>query len=144
MVAAMSGEDIAAEIAAALREVGEAVGSGPLVALLKKPGATVPNPDAPPQNPFPDPNAPPDPDPEPNPEAPDPVPVVIMLDSFTKKHHDKWEIRCTDLLVIMEATVAVPTQGDKLDIDGLDYDIMAVDPLAPGGVALMYECQCRR
>ena len=140
----MSGISIAAEVAAAVREVGQSTGTGPLLALLKKPGATLPDPVSPPQNPFTDPNADPDPDPPAPPTAPAPVPVGIMLDTFSKRHHDKWEVRATDLLVMMEATGPVPTQGDTLGVSGLDYAILAVDTLAPGGVALMYECQCRR
>ena len=131
----MIGLETAAEASAAIREAG-------FVAQLKKPGATQPDPEEPPQNPFADPNAPPAPDDPP--EAPDPVPVWIVLEAFTKKHHDKWEIRATDILVMMEASGPVPTQGDDLEVLGLDYAIKAVDPLAPSGINIMFECQCRR
>lgn len=140
----MSGSRIQSKVSRGIAKAGRRTGTGELFGLLKKPGATLPDPETPPQNPFPDPNAPPPVDPPPAPVAPDPVPVGIMLDTFTKRHHDKWEVRSTDLLVIMEATGPVPTQGDTLEVSGLDYAVLAVDPLAPGGVALMYECQCRR
>ena len=136
----MNGEDwaaVAAEVQGAIREVG-------FQALLKKPGATLPDPEEPPQNPFPDPNAPPDPDPADPPEAPDPVPVWAMFDKFTAKHHEKWEIRATDVLVIVEAVAAHPTQGDILSISGEDYAILAVAAEGPGFPAVMYECQLRR
>ena len=88
--------------------------------------------------------APPDPDPADPPEAPDPVPVWAMFDKFTAKHHEKWEIRATDVLVIVEAVAAHPTQGDILSISGEDYAILAVAAEGPGFPAVMYECQLRR
>lgn len=128
---------VAAEVRDAFAEVG-------FQALLKKPGGTVPDPDTPPQNPFPDPNAPPDPDPADPPEAPDPLSVWAMFDKFTAKHHEKWDVRATDVLVIVEAVAAQPTQGDTLSIDGKDYAIVTASAEGPGFPAVMYECQCRR
>lgn len=128
---------VAAEVRDAFAEVG-------FQALLKKPGGTVPNPDTPPQNPFTDPNAPPPTEPEPAPEAPDPVTVWCMFDKFTAKHRERWEIRATDVLVIVEAVAAQPTQGDTLSINGADYAILEVSAEGPGFPAVMYECQIRR
>ena len=132
----MIGLETAAEVVAAIREVG-------FVAYLKKPGDVAPDADEPPQNPFPNPNAPPDPDPEP-PTTPDPLPVWIVLEAYDQRHIDGELIRAQDKRVMMEASGPVPTQGDVLEISGQDHAILSVKPLAPSGINLMFECQCRR
>ena len=133
----MIGLETAAEASAAIREVG-------FVAQLKKPGATQPDPEEPPQNPFADPNATPDPAPAPEPSAPDPVPVWIVLEAYDQRHIDGELIRAQDKRVMMEASGPEPTQGDTLEISGQDHAILSVKPLAPSGINLIFECQCRR
>jgi hypothetical protein len=128
----MTGLAIAAEVAAALAEAGAATGNGPLIGSLKKRAG---NPAAPPQNPFAV-ATPPTP--------PAPVPVTIIEGSYDLRHIDGVMILATDRKVMMDATGPVPAPGDTLEIGGLDHAIISVRPEAPGGVALMYEVQCRR
>ena len=125
----MIGLETAAEVVAAIREVG-------FVAQLKKPASSET-----PQNPFPNPD---DPAPDDPPEAPDPVPVWIVLEAYDQRHIDGELIRAQDKRVMMEASGPEPTQGDTLEISGQDHAILSVKPLAPSGINLMFECQCRR
>jgi len=121
----MSGAQIAAEVAAALREAGAATGNGPLVAVLQ-PAMTGGNPwDAPGT-------------------TPDPVNVVVIVDRYASREIDGARILSGDKRVLMEAGVAVPKPGDGLTVSGVAHRIESVDPLSPAGVAVMYECQARR
>lgn len=128
----MTGALIAAEVAAALAEAGAATGNGPMIGSLKKRAG---NPSDPPQNPFAVATPP---------STPEPAPVTIIVDSYALRHIDGVMIHASDRKVTMAATGPVPAPGDTLEIGGLDYAIMSVRTESPGGVALMYECQCRR
>lgn len=124
----MSGADIAAEVAAALREAGAEVGTGsPLIATLTKTPRR--------QNPG-------DPDPGP------PVnhSVAVLISEYDRRHVDGTQIQAQDRRVLMEAVGigVVPLPGDKLTVGGTVYNVITAMPLDPGGVAIMYEVQCRK
>ncbi|MCA2013515.1 hypothetical protein LCM17_18640 [Cereibacter sphaeroides] len=122
----MTGADIAAEIAAALREAGAEVGDGaPLIATLTK---------------TPRPENPGDPDPGP----PVGYAVAVMVSDYDLQHVDGTQIQAHDRQVLMEAAEVAPLPGDKLTVNGTAYNVIRAMPLEPGGVALMYEVQCRK
>jgi hypothetical protein len=120
----MSGAQIAAEVAAALREAGVATGNGPLVAALAPVaiGGT-------PASPGP---------------TPDPVDVVVVVEEFRATEIDGARIRSGDKKVMMEAQGPVPKTGDGLTISGVAHRVEMVWPLSPAGVDLMYTVQARR
>jgi hypothetical protein len=121
----MSGVSIAAEVAAAIREVGNATGNGPLIATLIRPAAQPTNPwDAPAS-------------------APSLIPVAVMVESYSQGLIDGTLIRAEDRRVMMEATGIVPTTADRISISGKEYAILSVAPEAPSGVALFYNLHCR-
>ena len=122
----MTGADIAAEIAAALREAGSEVGNGaPLIAVLTK---------------TPRKSNPGDPDPG---TAVD-YPMAVVVSDYDLRHVDGTQIQAQDRRVLMEAAGAAPLPGDKLTVNGVAYKVIQAIPLEPGGVALMYEVQCRK
>ena len=49
-----------------------------------------------------------------------------------------------DKLAIIDAVSVVPVPGDTLTIAGEVWKIMAVDSVAPAGVAYLFKCQVRR
>jgi hypothetical protein len=122
----MSGADIAAEVAAALREVGQETGAGDFIATLIRPAAQ-------PVNPWGDPEG-----------DPTSHPVAVMVENYAQNLIDGTLIRAEDRRVMMEAAGITPTTADRLLIGGQEYAILAVHPEAPGGVALYFVCQCRR
>ena len=121
----MSGAEIAGEIAAALAEAGAEVGNGPLVATLTKtPRKT-------------------------NPGDPDPGPPVdylltVVVTEYDLRHVDGTQIQAQDRLVLMDAAGVAPLPGDTLTVGATVYNVFRAMPLDPGGVALMYEVQCRK
>lgn len=49
-----------------------------------------------------------------------------------------------DKLAIIDAVSVVPVPGDTLTIAGEVWKIMAVDSVAPAGVAYLFKCQVRK
>ena len=120
----MSGQQIANEVLAALQEAGTETGDGPLVAQLTavEVGGT----------PWTGTSFP-----------PEPVDVTIVIDQFWRDEIDGTQVRAGDKKVLMDATGPVPKTGDTLTISGHAHRIEGVMPLAPAGVAVMYEVQAR-
>lgn len=122
----MSGADIAAEVAAALREVGQETGAGELIATLIRPAPQ-------PQNPW-----------DPPAGEPSEHPLAVMVESYEQNDIDGTLIRAEDRRVMMEAAGITPTTADRLKIGTDEYAILSAQPEAPGGVALFFVLQCRR
>jgi hypothetical protein len=122
----MSGASIAAEVAAAIREVGRDTGAGALVATLIRPAVQ-------PVNPWDTPAG-----------APSMIPVAVMVERFAQALVDGTLIRAEDRKVMMEATGTTPTTADRLKIGTDEYAILSVMPEAPGGVALYFSLHCRK
>ncbi len=122
----MSGEDIAAEVSAALAEVGQEVGSGvAYVATLVKPQFK--------RKPW-----------DADPGGPSETTLNIMVSEYDKKHIDGTRIRVGDKLLVVESIGVVPEPGDYIVIDETEqYSVIDVDTLAPGGVDILYEVQGR-
>lgn len=59
---------------------------------------------------------------------------------------DGTRIRATDKKVLLsKGSLAIePATSDKLLIGGVEHSIVNVEPLAPGGSAVMFTLQCRR
>lgn len=49
-----------------------------------------------------------------------------------------------DKQAIIDAAVIAPAPGDTLTIAGIVWQVIAVDTVAPAGVAMMHKCQVRK
>jgi hypothetical protein len=121
----MSGQAIAAEVAAALAEASGAAGNGAQASLIRS--AT------PPVNPWDAPSA-----------TTTTHAVWAIAELYRQETVDGTLIRAEDRRVMLEPVTPAPTTADRLSIGGIEYAIVAVQPEAPAGVALYYICQCRR
>jgi len=122
----MSGAQIAQEVAAALREVARDVGEGIYLAKLIQVASA-------PSTPW-----------DSAGETTVETELDAMVSDYAQSLIDGTLIRQGDKRVMVEATGPEPTQADKLEIDGVIYQIVNVKPLKPSGVALYYTLQCRR
>ena len=74
-------------------------------------------------------------------------PVVFVLLDYAARDRDGTLIRQNDQQALIRAggLPVEPTDADQLvDASGLSFEIVAMRPLAPGGVALLYQAQVRR
>lgn len=124
----MSGAEIAAEVAAALAEVGQEVGAGALTATLLRPPVDAA------EDPWDTPSA----------TAPTEFSLTVMVDSYTAREIDGELIRTTDKKLMVEAGVVVPTVADRITVLGVTHEIVSVMPAAFGGVDLYYVIQARQ
>lgn len=123
-----NGSDIAAEIAAALADVGRDTGEGPLIATVTRaPG-----------------NEPTTPWASPNNMMPNEYDITVIRDTWNRNQIDGTLIRATDLKLMAQAGVVVPTVADKLTLADEVYEIISVMPEAVGGVDLFYIIQARK
>jgi len=123
-----NGSNIAAEITSALIEVGTDTGEGALVATVTRQpedAATTPwgTPSTTQLSTF---------------------STTVIRDAWTRSEIDGTLIRATDLKLMMQAGVVVPTVADTLTLAGETYNIMSVMPEAVGGVDLYYIIQARK
>ena len=122
----MSGKVIATEIAAALDEASTAVGKSGFLVVFIRPGEKTGPEWAPVFGP------------------PTEHPVRAIQGTYTAREIDGTLIQANDLKLTVEAGGFVPDVADKARINGKDWFIVRVDPVAPGGVALMYKVQVRK
>ena len=123
----MTAAAIRAEVATALAEASSAVGDGPLTVTLLRgsEGRQTPwDTDA-----F---------------AATAKTPLRAVVGRHDRRLVDGTLIRADNLRVMVEAGSVEPTTAHRLRIGGADHAIVAVRPLALGGVALMWELQVRR
>ncbi len=134
----MSGTAIAAEVAAALAEAGEAVGSGPYLCTIRRASS---EPDEP-QTPWDEPADP----------ANDPVDFEVVAVESVQDVRDMsgtligvqkrtLTVSATGVAPLKSDTIAVGVAKADVDADTLFEEILAVKPLAPGGTALLYELE---
>jgi hypothetical protein len=121
----MSGEAIAAEVKAALAEVGEAVGSGPLLGTIKRKGANSGTSYAPI---FADDIA---------------YSFNVTLGKFSAREREKTAVLETDTKITSSIGVVVPAVSDTIEILGVEYQIYGVDPLNIGGTDILYKIWAR-
>lgn len=53
-------------------------------------------------------------------------------------------VRTDDKKVLVEVGSYKPDMGDKVTIQGVDFEVIGIQTLAPGGIDLMYTLQVRR
>jgi len=123
-----NGSDIAAEIAGALADVGNDTGTGPLIATVTRPPVDSP------VNPWD----------EPGEDEPTTYDLTVIRDSWRFGEVDGTKILMSDLKLMAQAGVTVPTTDDTLTLQGVTYRIMDVQPEAVGGVDLFYIIQARK
>lgn len=127
----MSGMEIAGEISAALAEAGHAVGDGPMAITLRKAGAGAATPwDADPGN------------------APT-LHDLVAIEEYREIRDAKGSlVGQTVRTLTVEATGAAPEKADRVAVGvakaavgpGTEWvEVIAVRPLSPSGVALLYE-----
>lgn len=138
----MSGAEIAAEVAAALAEAGEAVGSGPYVCTIRRAAAGP----AEPQNPFPD----DDDEPADPPGEPTYHPVTAIESVQDIRDMSGTLVGVQKRTLTIDATGIAPLKSDRIAVGvapgGVTEqtafeEILAVRPLAPGGTALLFELE---
>ena len=129
----MSGSQIAAEVAAALREVARDVGDGAfIVTLLRGPDE--------PETPWDAGNY----------GEPQDYELPALVQNYGGKGFDGQAIidgtliQADDKRVLLPATGPQPTTSDRLLIGGVSYAIVSIRETAPSGVAIYYECQARK
>lgn len=134
----MTGPSIAAEVAAAFAEAGEAVGSGPYISTIRRASS---EPDEP-QNPWDDPA---DPVNEPADyavtgiqEVKDIRDMTGMLVGIQKR---TLTIEATGVAPLKSDTIAVGVAPGDVTAQTVFEEILSVKPLAPGGVALLFELE---
>lgn len=72
--------------------------------------------------------------------------IVALLGSFSERMIDGITVKYGDRRVYVGADALgdfVPTVEDKLVLGAIEYAIINVLPIAPGGVPVMYEIQAR-
>lgn len=122
----MSGEQIAREVADALREVAQEVGSGEFVVTLSVVSGE-------PETPWDTDNS-----------TTDTIDVPALIQEYPLKMVDGTLIRMSDKRVMIAAeNGTVPTTNMTATILGQVHQIISVKTLAPSGVDIFYECQCR-
>jgi hypothetical protein len=72
------------------------------------------------------------------------TPLRAVIGSYDRRLVDGSLVRADDLRVMVEAGPVEPSTADTLKIGGVAHSIVSVRPTSPGGVALMWELQCRR
>lgn len=122
----MSGASIAAEVAAALAEVGAATGTGPLIGVIRRKG----NKTGPDYAPFYEPDK--------------KYQFTVSLGSFSAKEREGTGIEATDIKITASTGAVVPAISDRIEVNGVVYDIHGVTPINPGGMDLMYRIWARK
>lgn len=121
----MSGASIAAEIKAALIEVGEEIGAGEQIGTLVRPGVNIGEPDEPVFGPD------------------DEFNFTVLVTKFSDRERKDTAILKTDTKIICSIGETVPAVPDVMRVLGVDYKIYGVDPSRPAGVDLVYRIWAR-
>jgi hypothetical protein len=128
------GDDIAAEIAAALIEAAEATGDGEYTATLTRPGAETDADAGTPWGAAATGTAPP----------PDTYTVTVLESGTTTRYSradDGALIPRTVRVLTVAATGEAPQMGDTITLTDGEHKIAKVEPLAPGGTALLFDVE---
>jgi hypothetical protein len=121
----MSGAQIAAEVNAALAEASIATGDGTLTVMLLEPAAQ-------PANPWDSPAG-----------APTEHEVNAVISDYPLSMIDGTLIRQGDKRLMISATGPAPKVNWRVISGAVNYAILTVREIGPGGVALYYELQVR-
>lgn len=73
-------------------------------------------------------------------------PCTFVVDAFKNNEVDGSRVLASDkkILLAKDGPAIEPSASDKLLIGGVVHTIVNVEPLAPGGVVVMWTLQCRR
>lgn len=73
-------------------------------------------------------------------------PCTLLWDMFGAMARASDAVEAEDVKAIIPAAgiTVVPQIGDKLTVAGETYSIVMVDTIRPGGVGILYTCQCRK
>lgn len=121
----MSGAQIAAEVNAALAEASIATGDGTLTVILLEPAVQ-------PTNPWDSPAG-----------APTEHEVNAVISDYPLSMIDGTLIRQGDKRLMISATGPAPKVNWRVISNAVNYAILTVREIGPGGVALYYELQVR-
>lgn len=134
----MSGAEIVAEVAAALAEAGEATGTGPMISTIRRASSAPTEP----QNPWDEPASPANP--------PQLFAVTGVEDIRDVRDMTGMLVGIQKRTLTIEATGVAPLKSDTIAVGVAPGDvtaqtvfeeILSVKPLAPGGVALLFELE---
>ena len=72
-------------------------------------------------------------------------PVFVVVGQYDQEERDGTLIQMNDLKITLstEGLTIEPNTADKFRMDGTDYTIVRVSPVAPDGDAKVYELQVR-
>lgn len=72
--------------------------------------------------------------------------ATFAVTEYESNEIDGSRILATDKKVLLKAggLAVTPNTTDKLVIGSIEHSIVRVEPLAPGGVVVMFQLQCRR
>ena len=124
----MSGQDIAAEVSAAIRQVARQVGrdAGAGAAIIRTAGAD--------ETVYP-----------PTPGADSEFPCDVIVSQYSSADKDGTNIQMGDVKLLMASDAATdPRGGDRVRVSGNVFDVVSVAPYMPGGVVLYWTVQARR
>jgi hypothetical protein len=121
----MSGDAIAREVDAALREVARDVGDGEFVVTLQTPTGA-------PANPW-----------DASTGAPVSTELPALMQAYPQSMIDGKLIQQGDRRVMVSALGPKPKTADRLVIQSVTHRIISVEETGPSGVALFYEVQAR-
>ena len=123
----MSGADIAADVAAAIREATAEVGAGVALTgvLVRSSGAD--------ESTYP-----------PTAGTDTEYPCALMWGRYDARDRDGTNITARDVRAMIAADVAVaPQTGDRLKVGGKVFHVVNVGALQPGGTVIMWDVQAR-
>ncbi|HEX73327.1 MAG TPA: hypothetical protein ENN65_08445 [Candidatus Hydrogenedentes bacterium] len=122
----MGGAEIAAQISAALAEIAQELGSGEFVVVLRQQTRGQANPWDIPATP------------------PEPVALRAIDDGIREVYVPDSGATRQGRFITIEAAGVEPKVGDVLTVSGVDHSVLAVFPLAPAGVPLLWELEIGR
>jgi hypothetical protein len=132
----MSGAEIASEVAAALAEAGEAVGTGPYICTIRRASDEPDEPQTPWDEPADPANAPTD---YPVTAVEDVKEIRDMTGNLIGVQKRTLTINATGVEPLKSDTIAVGVAPDDVTSDTVFEEILAVKPFAPAGTVLLYE-----
>ena len=68
--------------------------------------------------------------------------IILAEIGYSLTNRNESLVQAGDKLFLVQA-VAEPALDDKIRLDGVDYQMVQVQPLAPGPVTILYEVQGR-
>jgi len=122
----MGGARIAAEIGAALAEIAQELGDGEFVVMLHQQIRRQ-------ESPWDIPSTP-----------PEPVALRALDDGIRKVYAPESGATRQARFITVEAAGVEPKVGDVLTVSGADHSVLAVFPLAPAGVPLLWDLEIGR